>query len=180
MQSRNLIGKLNHMNNRIFYFAYGSNMAVQRLCSRVPSAEFVCVAELNGYALKFHKPSKKDGSGKCDAAYTGVAEDRTYGALYSIFESDLSALDKFEGRGYGYERETLVLRKSDGEEVRAEIYIATENNPSLRPFDWYKEHVIRGAKSINLPLTYIALIEAIEFEVDLNSDRRERELAIYN
>ncbi|HEY9277003.1 MAG TPA: hypothetical protein VIO87_02225 [Methylotenera sp.] len=62
----------------------------------------------------------------------------------------------------------------------AEIYIATEYNPSLRPFDWYKEHVIRGAISIKLPLTYIALIEAIEFEVDLNSDRRESELAIYN
>ena len=89
------------MNDRTLYFAYGSNMAIERLRARVPSVELICVAALVGHTLKFHKPSKKDGSGKCDAAYTGNSEDNVLGALYSIQTNQLPELDRFEGRGHG-------------------------------------------------------------------------------
>ncbi|PLP96502.1 gamma-glutamylcyclotransferase [Cupriavidus pauculus] len=160
------------------YFAYGSNMAIQRLKARVPSAQFVCSARLSGHILKFHKPSK-DGSGKCDAAHSGNASDLVLGAVFSILESELPLLDKAEGNGYGYERKPVTVATEALGEICAQTYLATKFDPSLRPLDWYKEHVIRGATSIALPASYIASIEAVACDVDTDASRRATELAIY-
>ena len=167
------------MNDHTLYFAYGSNMARERMKARVPSAQFLFVASLPGYILKFHKPGKIDGTGKCDAAFTGKSEDRVLGALYSIRTSQLPELDKIEGLGQGYDRKTLSVSKSSGESLRAETYIATICDPSLRPLDWYKEHVLRGARAIGLPSAYVASIEAVVADLDPDKVRRARELSIY-
>lgn len=167
------------MSNRLHYFAYGSNMTVQRLCARVPSAQFVCSAKLVGYKLKFHKPSKRDGSGKCDSAFSGNSADCVYGAVFSILESELALLDSFEGQGLGYDRRVVSLVTESLGNIEAQIYLATKFDASLRPLDWYKEHVVRGAKAIGLPNSYVASIEAVTCDVDANEKRRTKELAIY-
>lgn len=166
--------------DRVLYFAYGSNMAIERLYERVPSAKFISVAALSGYTLRFHKPSKKDGSGKCDAAFTGNSSDTVLGVLYSINADQLSALDKYEGLGHGYDRKTVPLITCSGEIFQAETYIATNRDPSLRPLDWYKEHVLRGARAIGLPSGYIASIEAVVADFDVDKERRMNELEIYS
>jgi gamma-glutamylcyclotransferase (GGCT)/AIG2-like uncharacterized protein YtfP len=172
--------KVSSMSTRIHYFAYGSNMSTGRLQARVPSAQFLCRAKLIGHLLKFHKPSKNDGSGKCDAAQSGNSHDRVYGAVFLILESELPLLDKFEGEGYGYDRKTVSLLTEKFGNIEAQTYLATQFDSSLRPLDWYKEHVVRGAKAIDLPQSYIALIEAVPCDVDTDADRRANELAIYS
>ena len=167
------------MNDHTLYFAYGSNMARERMRARVPSAEFLSVASLPGYTLKFHKPGKIGGTGKCDAAYTGKSEDRVLGALYSIRTSQLPELDRIEGLGHGYARKTVSVSTSSGESFSAETYIATICDPSLHPLDWYKEHVLRGARAIGLPSDYVASIEAVAADVDPDKVRRAMELSIY-
>jgi gamma-glutamylcyclotransferase (GGCT)/AIG2-like uncharacterized protein YtfP len=167
------------MNERTLYFAYGSNMAVERLRARVPSARLVGSAVLAGHALRFHKPGSIDGSAKCDAAFTGNAADRVFGALYSIATAELALLDQFEARGHGYERKTVSVMTAKDETVQAETYIATLTDGRLRPLDWYKEHVLRGARALQLPGAYIATIEAVAADVDANAERRMRELSIY-
>ena len=156
------------MNDRILYFAYGSNMSIERLSARVPSAELICVAALAGHRLRFHKPSKNDGSGKCDAAHTGSPEDSVFGVLYSIQVNQLAELDRFEGCVYGYERQTVAVHSGSNETFKAETYIATHIDSRLRPLDWYKEHVLRGAKAAGLPSGHIALIESVVADVDSN------------
>jgi gamma-glutamylcyclotransferase len=167
------------VNGRALYFAYGSNMAVERLRARVSSARLVGTAVLAGHALRFHKPGSNDGSAKCDAARTGHAADAVLGALYSMDADELALLDRFEGRGNGYERKTVSVVSPAGEAVSAETYIATRADPGLRPLDWYKEHVLRGARALELPAAYIAAIEAVAADVDTDEERRARELAIY-
>lgn len=167
------------MSNRLYYFAYGSNMSAERLSARVPSAHFVCSAELVGHTLKFHKPSKKDGSGKCDAAPSGNGTDRVYGAVFSILASELPLLDKFEGQGFGYDRKSVLLTTESLGSIEAQTYLATTFDSSLRPLDWYKEHVVRGAKATGLPASYVASIEAVACDVDADAKRRADELAIY-
>ena len=167
------------MSDRTHYFAYGSNMAVERLRARVASATLLGIAALAGYALRFDKPGSMDGTAKCDAAYTGNAADSVLGALYSIDAGDLALLDRFEGVGHGYERKIVAVVSAGNETVLAEIYIATHRGADLRPFDWYKEHVLRGARALQLPAAYIATIEAIAADVDADEERRSRELAIY-
>lgn len=167
------------MSNRLHYFAYGSNMAAGRLSARVPSAQFVCSAALVGHTLKFHKPSRKDGSGKCDAAPSVNSADRVYGAVFSLLESELPLLDKFEGHGFGYDRKSISLITENLGNIEAQAYLATKFDSSLHPLDWYKEHVVRGAKAIGLPESYVAAIEAVACDVDADAKRRADELAIY-
>jgi gamma-glutamylcyclotransferase len=47
------------------YFAFGSNMLLERIKKRVPSARALGIATLGGYALRFNKLSK-DGSAKAN------------------------------------------------------------------------------------------------------------------
>ncbi|NPC59308.1 gamma-glutamylcyclotransferase family protein [Caenimonas soli] len=160
------------------YFAYGSNMAQERLRARVPSAETVGVGILKGYELKFHKIGK-DKSGKCDASKVNNKQGEVYGVLYSVLRKELTLLDRYEGAGYGYERQTVVVQRPPDEEVAAETYLATRVDAAFRPFDWYREHVLRGARAANLPDSYIQAIAATPTVDDPDTSRRTREMAIY-
>lgn len=166
--------------SRILYFAYGSNMSRRRLRSRLPGARRLDSARLDGHALRFHKVGQRDGSGKCDAAPTGDVTDRVWGVLYALSLTELARLDHIEGRGEGYERWSLPVMTSSGERFSAQTYIATHTDPLLKPFDWYRCHVLRGAREAALPGDYIATIEAVAADRDPDPDRRARELAIYD
>ena len=86
-------------------------------------------------------------------------------------------LDKIEGLGNGYaEREVVVLSES-GAAFEAVTYFATNIDASLKPRDWYVEHVLRGAREHGLPPEYISEIEAIEATPD--PENYEKEMAIY-
>ncbi len=70
-----------------------------------------------------------------------------------------------EGLGYGYQVKDVLIKLHDGSLIKAFTYCATHINLALRPFDWYKEHVLTGARENGLPEDYIGMIEAIEFDV---------------
>lgn len=98
-----------------------------------------------GRRLTFDKRSR-DGSGKCDAEETGREKDRVYGVIFEIKCSHKRALDKAEGRGKGYELQTVqVITKQ--RTVLAQTYIATKKERSLRPYNWYK-----ALSSMNFPV----------------------------
>jgi cation transport regulator ChaC len=145
----------------------------------VPSAKKVAVGELHSHQLRFHKVSKKDRSGKCDAFRTDNDQDRVFGVLFEIPEEEKANLDKWEGRGYGYDEKIVDIHLPGGEVAQAFTYTATNIDESLRPLDWYKEHVIRGARENALPVGYIKKIEAIKCDEDTDTERREREMSIY-
>lgn len=161
------------------YFSYGSNMSIKRLLGRVPSAKKVDIGILEKHELKFHKVSKKDGSAKCDASETGMPEHSLYGVVFHISKEEKPALDKKEGLGYGYEQKNVQIILSNGSTLEAFTYYATNIDPELRPLDWYKEHVIRGARENELPIEYIRTLETIEFVEDSDAERRDEELSIY-
>ncbi len=161
------------------YFSYGSNMSIKRLRDRVPSATKIGNGVLKRHQLKFHKVSKKDGSAKCDAFETKNIEHNIYGVVFRIAASEKSKLDKYEGLGYGYDQKNVSVELEDGTLIQAFTYFATNTDQSLKSFDWYKEHVVRGAKENDLPKEYIQEIEAIDVENDSDITRRDKELSIY-
>jgi len=163
----------------MYYFSYGSNMSIRRFRLRVPSASRIGAGLLKKHQLRFHKVSSKDGSAKCDVQLTGNPDHQAYGVVYRIAESEKPGLDRAEGLGFGYGQKDVALEMEDGAIRRAFCYYATEINPQLKPLDWYKEHVLRGARENNLPEAYIRHIETIEAETDSNAERREWELSIY-
>lgn len=163
----------------MYYFSYGSNMSIRRLLARVPSAKKVDAGILEKHELKFHKKSDKDGSAKCDACDTGDPEHLLHGVVFHIPESQKPGLDRVEGLGCGYEQKDVEIILNNSKAITAFTYYATSIDQELKPLDWYKEHVLRGATENSLPAEYIQSIESIEHEVDPDAERRDRELSIY-
>ena len=162
----------------MLYFAYGSNMSPKRLLQRVPSAVVIGVAILPGHRLAFHKVGR-DGSAKCDAALTNAAADRVHGVIYRIDSGHKLGLDAREGLGCGYEQKTVEVQLRDHRQSSAFLYYATHIDASLRPFTWYREHVLRGAREHALPGHYIAAIHAVDAVDDPDPERHKLETAIY-
>lgn len=159
------------------YFAYGSNMSSKRLRARVPSARAVGVGLLKGHKLCWHKLSRKDGSGKCDAAATDETGAVVYGVLFEIDMADKPTLDSVEGLGFGYAEKEVDI-DLHGQAHRALTYYATSSDPSLRPWSWYRAHVIAGAREHGLPKSYLEALEAVAADEDPDRARHEREMAI--
>lgn len=160
------------------YFAYGSNMSTKRLRARTPSATIVGVATLPEHRLAFHKVSKKDGSGKCDIVKAD--SEAVLGVLFEIDESEKHDLDDFEGLNKGYNQKIVVVELQSGATERARTYYATNIDPKIKPFTWYKRHVIEGAKEANLPKQYLKNLESIPATPDSDKAREAEELAIYS
>ena len=153
-------------------------MSTPRLTGRVHSARAVTIAQLHKHKLKFHKRSG-DRSAKCDAEYTNNVGDVVYGVVFQISAAEKPELDIKEGLRNGYEGKIVSVIAQNGETLDAVTYYATNIDPSLNPYDWYKEHVIRGAREHGLPPEYIATIDAINSMPDPDTERHKRELSIY-
>ena len=153
-------------------------MSSKRLQDRVPSANFVTKATLFNHDLRFHKVST-DGSGKCDAFETGNHEHAVIGVVYEISEAEKPVLDQKEGLGYGYNEKFVNVEMNSGEIIEAVTYYAIKIDPELKPYPWYKQHVLRGATEYGLPEVYIDCIDNIAVSDDPKPERHEEEMAIY-
>ncbi|HYC56736.1 MAG TPA: gamma-glutamylcyclotransferase family protein [Candidatus Binatia bacterium] len=163
----------------VLVFAYGSNLCIERLAARTPSARVVATGALRGHRLCWHKRSR-DGSGKCNALATGSQKDVVWGAVYELDPDDKAALDRFEGLGIDYFTKSVVIEGSSGQSWSAIVYVA---NPELldeeaRPYQWYKSLVTGGARHHGLPDDYCAMLEAIEAAQDPDVQRHHREMAV--
>lgn len=161
------------------YFAYGSNMSTDRLRRRVPSAQAIGHAELPAHQLHFHKPGR-DGSAKCDIALPGHTDDvSVWGVVFRIDPGHRPRLDAAEDLHRGYGIKNVTVRLPAGRWLKAFTYYALQIDKGIRPFSWYREHVLRGAREHGLPAGYVAMIEAIECLDDHDAVRHRRELAVY-
>jgi hypothetical protein len=155
------------------FFAYGSNMLTRRLRApdRCPDAKYLSTATLAGYALRFHKISG-DGSGKCNAVKTGNAADVVHGALFEVNTANKSQLGKAEGLGKGYQESGVQVVSPEGT-VSAFTFLADPDaiDETLKPYDWYVDLVIAGAKEHNLPADYIEMLNRVESIKDTNDAR---------
>ena len=160
------------------YFAYGSNMLLQRLQKRCPSAAFLGIAFANGYALNFNKKGL-DGSGKATLVKSSDDGERVHGALFEIDLEDRQSLDDAEGHDYSRDDEFVVWQAGHAKQT-ATTYIAkpTAIDENLVPYDWYKHLVLAGAVQARLPDIYVASIEAIKAISDPKQERDRRIEAI--
>ena len=140
-------------------FAYGSNMLIKKLRSRCPSAVKIGVCKIKKHVLKFHKVSY-DKSGKCDCESTESETAEVYGVLFRIPKSEETKLDEIEGLGKGYEKKPIPVTTIEEGKDTAVMYCATDEakDPNKKPYVWYLNQVIEGAKENCLPDDYIAKI----------------------
>lgn len=150
------------------YFAFGSNMLLDRIKERVPSACVLGNAALCGYTLRFNKLSK-DGSGKANIVPSTDPRAVVHGVLYRLDEDERPRLDRAEGLGQGYRiRHVRVRRDGEGAEEEAFTYVASpeairDDPPPVRS---YRDMVIQGATQNQLPEYYVRQIEAVAADED--------------
>jgi AIG2-like family len=157
------------------YFAYGSNLCIARLRSRVSGVSFLELASLHAHELRWHKRSV-DGSGKLSVIPSSASIVR--GALFTMPVEDVPLLDEVEGLGLGYDRRSVVVRTADGE-AGAWTYVAraTHIDDALRPYSWYRDLVACGARALGLPDSYVESLRAVEADDDLDPVRDEKQRA---
>ncbi|NRB39392.1 MAG: gamma-glutamylcyclotransferase [Pseudomonadales bacterium] len=159
------------------YFAYGSNMSLSRLSERIADVQQLGSYILRAHDLRFHKAGS-DGSAKCDAFYTQNPDDYIIGSLYEISPSGIKTLDQIEGLGDGYNKKDVTVEHKSGTQFTATTYYAMHIDITLKPFSWYKNHVLVGARELQLPEAYIKRIETINSIDDPNTkrDAQQRDL----
>lgn len=156
-------------------FAYGSNMAVARIRARVESAVAVSTGYVTHRRLEFHKWGI-DGSGKADASYTGQSSDHIWGVVYSLSTDDHVVLSDYE---QGYDKQEVVVT-GNGTSFSAIIYVARAEaiGAVLKPFSWYHDFVIHGARQHRLPADYLSKLQTVETMVDPNRERHDRNMKL--
>ena len=117
-------------------------------------------------------------SGKCNAFASG-SNSSVIGVLFSFDPAERAKLDKAEGVGSGYEHAMVTVINDKGRRRKVLTYLATSDyiDDSLKPYGWYKDFVLVGAKERGLPPDYIAeyieAVEAIE-DPDETRDKKQR------
>ncbi len=156
----------------IYYFAYGSNLHPHRLKQRIPSSKPLDKAHLHQYQLRYHK-NGGDGSAKCNVVSTGNELDRVIGVIYEMLAIELPILDRVEGLGYGYDREVCEVKMGPDSVVEAYLYIAQPEyiDEDSRPYCWYRDFVVEGARHHQFPDDYIDEHLDVEFKNDADPER---------
>ena len=132
------------------YFAYGSNMLVQRLQQRVCSAVDQGSAWLDDYTWRCNKLGM-DGTAKANLIDKPGA--RVFGVLYMINPSDWLLLDQVEG---GYRRFEVDVCCA-GKAHKAWTYISTLLTEQAAK-STYLDYILQGAEEHSLPQEYIETV----------------------
>lgn len=154
----------------LVYFAYGSNMDPDQMyrgaSARVPTARFLCRAELPNYLLAF---PRRNRSGDWVAGLVPSESGQgAWGVLYLIDQAGIAALDRHEGHPRSYTRTTeeVLVRLARTEQsitVLALVYMHVDDHSGGGPpAEAYLERILRGAEAFSLPLWYQEMLAGIE------------------
>jgi gamma-glutamylcyclotransferase (GGCT)/AIG2-like uncharacterized protein YtfP len=126
------------------YIAYGSNLNLEQMKRRCPTAEVVGTAELKNWRLWFR--------GENHSAVATIERERGFTVpvlIWRIQPEDEVALNRYEGFPFLYRKETLCLTVN-GKRVRAMVYIMNaDRHPYGAPSAGYFNTIREGYESAN-------------------------------
>lgn len=121
------------------YIAYGSNLNLEQMRHRCPTAEVVGKSTLHGWRLRFR--------GGVHSAVATIEKDKDFSVpvlVWQIQPMDELALDRYEGFPFLYHKETLRITV-DGKRVRAMVYIMNKvGRPYGMPSVGYYNTIFQG------------------------------------
>lgn len=161
------------------YFAYGSNLNINRMLKRCPTAQPIGVGTLEGYILVFQNNNK----GKIVANLMKENASEVPGVVYHMSDNDLQKLDRYEGHPYVYRRTTVPIDTEGNPELFCTTYIMDQTYTSFdylsiqgikirdfhkkqryfgKPKNDYLNHIIYGYNYYDLNSDY--LLNALEIQ----------------
>ena len=149
----------------MYYIAYGSNLNVEQMGFRCPSADIVGTAVIKDYRLLF-KGSK---TGSYLTIEKAPGHEVPVG-VWKIGMDDERALDRYEGFPTFYYKKTFLLECSDGKRHRCMAYIMHEDRKIGAPSLYYVGVCRDGYIDFGFDTKY--LIEAVRY-----SDKRKGKVA---
>ncbi len=132
------------------YVAYGSNLNLEQMANRCPTAKVRGKGKLKGYQLTFRGV----------ATIEPVKDAETPVGVWEITPRDERALDYYEGYPRMYRKETVDVEMDDGTKLQAMVYIMNEGRPSL-PSEYYYNVIREGYHDVGIDEKYLhgALID---------------------
>jgi gamma-glutamylcyclotransferase len=138
--------KLPSVKDRVWYFAYGSNMDVAQMLTRKAPFTRIKRGRVYGQRLVFNKIADRyPGYG-----YANIVSEHGFeviGVLYEVNEAGLLKLDECEGVSSNhYFRSQIMVLLDDGTSVEATVYLAHPDKikDGLLPTKAYMEHLYKG------------------------------------
>lgn len=127
------------MSNKL-YIAYGSNLNLEQMANRCPTAKVVGASKINNYHLLFRG---------AHAGAVATVEPFKGGSVpvlvWEITPADEAALDRYEGWPFLYRKEILKVRLN-GKHVTAMVYLMNEGRPLGQPSCHYYSTILEGYK----------------------------------
>lgn len=123
---------------KTIYLAYGSNLHIEQMAQRCPTAQVLGPAKLKGYRLTFR--------GAYGCAVANIEPDVTGMVpvlLWEIEALDEKALDRYEGYPVLYRKETVTVM-FQGKRVKAMVYVMNEGKPLGAPGGRYYDIIRYG------------------------------------
>lgn len=141
----------------LWYFGYGSNMALRSLRAKGIAPRLSERAVLRGWRLRFnvrHFFRHEGGMANLEPANDPCA--KVWGVLHQCEEGDLALLDAAEAYPHGYDRITVSV-VTDRSARAAVTYIGTPafRDESCRPTRRYLSLLLEGAAAAGLDPAYI-------------------------
>ena len=121
------------------YFAYGMNTNQEEMSYRCPGARALGKAVLPGYRLEF----------KSFATIVPKPKESVDGVLWTITDSDESALDMLEGYPEFYDKKTVSVEHNEQSYI-AMTYIMNPREKGYAPSDGYYSMVSEGYQTFGL------------------------------
>ena len=121
------------------YFAYGMNTNKEEMAYRCPGARAMGKAILPGYRFEF----------KSFATIVPSPKEQVEGVLWTITDTDESALDVLEGYPEFYDKKTVSV-KHNNQSYIAMTYIMGPREQGYAPSDGYYSMVSEGYQTFGL------------------------------
>lgn len=129
---------------KTLYLAYGSNLNLEQMKRRCPTAKKVGTTILEDYKLTFQ------GGYKSAVATIKPEKDSTVPVLiWKLEKEDEAALDRYEGWPRLYRKETLQVMLN-GKKTDVMVYIMNDGYPVNEPSVYYYSTIRKGYKDNNL------------------------------
>lgn len=145
--------------NSFLYFAFGSNLNLERLRVNCCSAELVSTAKLVDYALVFLDYGNRSWWRGATASIQKHVGEVTWGAVWRISNEHRPYLHEQER---GYEKVEVEVVSDSGKKLKCVTYVVTVDLPRGSPSPYYLGVIQNGAEELGLPLEYRRHLQQIQ------------------
>ncbi|MFV0241367.1 MAG: gamma-glutamylcyclotransferase family protein [Lacrimispora sphenoides] len=135
------------------YIAYGSNLNIEQMKRRCPSATIYGTGFLNDWALAF-----RSMYGPAFATIESNSGHEVPVAVWNIDKSAEMALDIYEGYPHHYFKRDIEVKMSTGESLTAMVYLMNKRSSPGLPSDNYIRTIYQGYLDNNLDISYLVKI----------------------